>query len=154
MAVLSGICLENITSKFPNFPLHGAVMQDIQNAYESSGGDVSQLPLLPEFIGGEVDFMLGAKYLRYHPEKVFSLPSGLTIYESPFLNVDGSRGVIGGPHAIFTEIERSTNLNRSSPCQVSFLCQQYELYRKGYQVNPDNHLLSIKHEYITLPSEA
>ena len=146
MAVLSGICLEKITSTSPNYPLQGAVMQDIQNAYESSGGDVSQLPSLPEFIGGEVDFMLGAKDLRYHPQTVFSLPSGLTIYESPFLNVDGCRGVIGGPHAVFSEIERTTNLNRSSGCQVSFLCQQYELYRKGYQVNPDNHLLSIKHD--------
>ena len=37
--------------------------------------------------------MIGAKYLRYHPEKVFELPSGLTINRSKFSNLDGSDGV-------------------------------------------------------------
>ena len=33
------------------------------------------------------------------------LPSGLTVYKSVFSNPDGSRGVIGGPHPVFTAIE-------------------------------------------------
>ena len=76
---------------------------DIENAYKLAGGDVSKLPSVPKVIGGDVDIMIGVKYQRYHPEKIFSLPSGLTIYRSPFLNINGSRGVIGRPHAIFNK---------------------------------------------------
>ena len=49
--------------------------------------------------------MIGIKYLRYYPEKIFQLPSGLSIYKSWFKNPDGSRGVISGPHEVFTRIE-------------------------------------------------
>ena len=51
------------------------------------------------------DFMLGIKYLKYFPREVFNLPSGLTIYESMFVNPDGSRGIVGGSHQVFTAIE-------------------------------------------------
>ena len=104
-AVLSGVCLDRITSTFPFYPLKGDVEKDIHRAFQSSGGDVKDLPSLPNFVGGDIDFMIGAKYLRYHPERVFTLPSGLTIYKSPFKNYNGSRGVVGGPHQVFTEIE-------------------------------------------------
>ena len=49
--------------------------------------------------------MIGVKHLRYYPEKVFQLPSGLAIYKSWFKNTDGTRGVIGGPHRVFTDTE-------------------------------------------------
>ena len=83
--------------------------------------------------------MIGMKYFRYHPEKIFSLPSGLTIFRSWFRNPDGSRGVIGGPHKLFTEIEAHY------PAK-SFLTSQYELFKNGYQVNPDISLLHFKVE--------
>ena len=50
------------------------------------------------------------KYLHYHPQKIFQMPSGLTIYESVFKNPDGSRGVVGGSHKVFLEIERYFHL--------------------------------------------
>ena len=78
--------------------------------------------------------MIGIKYLRYYPERIFQLPSGLIIYKSCFLNPDGSKGVVGGPHRIFSEIESS-----KGDAKV-FLTNQYRMYRAGYQVNPD-----IKH---------
>ena len=37
---------------------------------------------------------------------IFELPTGLTIYESKFKNIDGTRGIVGGPHHVFTEIEK------------------------------------------------
>ena len=142
-AVLSGVCLDKITSTFPQYPLHGQVIDDIHKAYKLSGGDTKNLPAVPRYVGGDVDFMIGVKYLRYHPEKVFSLPSGLTIYESPFVNVDGSRGVVGGPHAVFTAISKQFN---NKMCQLTYFTEQCQLYKLGYQVNPDNHLLSCKHD--------
>ena len=105
-AVLTGVCLDQITSTFPTYPLKGSIQDDIHEEYTKFGGMASDLPGLPEFVGGNVDFMIGSKYLRYHPEPIFTLPSGLTIYRSPFANVDGSRGVIGGPHPVITQIDK------------------------------------------------
>ena len=90
-----GICLDNITSKFPLYPLQGKVLNDITKAYKDAGGDARTLPKIPKSVGGEIDFIIGIKYLRYYPKMIFQLPSGLTIYESVFENADGGRGVIG-----------------------------------------------------------
>ena len=103
---MTGVCLDQITLEFPNYPLKGKVENDIQKAFAKAGRNVSNLPTLPKSVGGHVDFMVGIKYLRYHPEVVFQMPSGLTIYRSMFKNADGGRGVIGGPHEIFSEIEK------------------------------------------------
>ena len=101
-----GICLDAITSKFPLYPLKGEVERDIHEAYSISGGDVTKLPSLPKFVGGNIDFMIGAKYMRYHPTPVFTMSSGLTIYLSPFKGFDGTKGVIRGPHKVFSAIRR------------------------------------------------
>ena len=50
--------------------------------------------------------MIGIRHLRYYPEKIFKLPTGLTIYESKFKNMDGTRGIVRGPHHVFTEIQK------------------------------------------------
>ena len=34
------------------------------------------------------------------------MPSGLTIYESFFQGPDGTRSILGGPHEVFTNVER------------------------------------------------
>ena len=69
-AVLSVVCLDKITSTFPNYPLKGDVEKDIHNAFQLSGKDIKDLPALPNYVSGDVDFMIGAKYLCYHPEKI------------------------------------------------------------------------------------
>ena len=92
-ATMSGVCLDNITSKFPLYPLQGKVLNDITNAYKDAGGDPTTLPKIRKSVGGEIDFMIGIKYLMYYPKMIFQLPSGLTIYESVFENANGVRGV-------------------------------------------------------------
>ena len=138
-AALSGVCLDEITMKFPAHPLRGQVENDIRKAYKISGGDPRELPKLPKSVGGHTDFMIGIKYLRYYPERVFQLPSGLSIYRSWFKNADGTRGVIGGPHRVFTEIESTYHTN-----SANFVSNQYQLFKSGYQVNPDASLLHVK----------
>ena len=96
-ALLSGVCLAKITDDFSQYPLRGRV----ENAYLESGGNIEDLPKLPEMIGGKVDFIIGIKYLRYHSQKIFQMLSGLTIYKSVLKNPDGSRGVVGGPDNFF-----------------------------------------------------
>ena len=138
-ATLSGVCLDEITMKFPTYPMRGRVEDDIKKAYKISGGNLKELPKLPKSVGGHTDFMIGIKYLRYYPEKVFQLPSGLSIYRSWFKNADGTRGVIGGPHKVFTEIESTYHMD-----SASFVSNQYHLFKSGYQVNPDASMLHVK----------
>ena len=80
---------------------------------------------------------------------IFQIPSGLSIYQSWFLNPDGSRGVIGGPHKVFIEIE-AKHYNTKS-----FISNQYALFRCGYQVDLDISLLQIQESknYLILDEE-
>ena len=103
-AVMIGACLEKLTCEFPTCRLDGEVEKDIHNAFRLSGGDAKDLPSLRSSVGGSADIMIGSKYLRYYPKQKFSLESGLTIYESPFLSTDGSQGVVCGPHPSFIYI--------------------------------------------------
>ena len=70
-AVFSCVCLDQITVQFPKYPLQGGVKIDIRNGYMKIGGDVKNLPKLPRYLGRNTDFMIGIKYLRYYPEKIF-----------------------------------------------------------------------------------
>ena len=142
-AVLAGVCLDKITNQFPSYPVKGQIENDIKAAYTQSGGVLKDLPRLPDCIGGNVDFMIGAKYTRYHPQAIFSLPSGLTIYKSPFLSTDGIQGVIGGPHVVITAIDKAHSNDKM--CQHAYLSDQFKLYQTGYQVDPDVHLLGMKY---------
>ena len=76
--------------------------------------------------------MLGIKYLRYYPEKVFHLPSGLTINRSWFKNADGITGAAGGPHKVSTEIQCKYHMNT-----ITFSSDPHKLLKVSYQVNPD-----------------
>ena len=141
-ANISGICLDKITQEFPKYELQ-EVGKDIQKEYETGRfNSKNKLPKLPRSVGGYTDFMIGIKYLKYYPKEIFHLPSGLTIYESVFSNADGSRGVIGGPHRIFAEIEkqfRGPHLN-----MTAYLNNVVASYKNGYRLSLDVPLLAMK----------
>ena len=102
-AILTGICLPKVTGDFPRYNL-GDVEKDIRNMCNEIGGPtlVSRLPKLPSLIkGGDVDLLVGSKYLRYFPTCIHKFDSGLGIYESVFKSNDGTRGVLNGPHEYF-----------------------------------------------------
>ena len=139
IASLSGICMEQITQTFPRYPLQ-EVSSDIRQHHQSIGCR-SILPTTSTHVGGDVHFMIGVKYLRYHPRMIHQLPSGLAIYESIFNNSDCGRGVIGGPHPVFTKIHEKFFNSRSA--STEFVSNQYKLYKMGIQVNPDASLLAF-----------
>ena len=95
---MSGVCLDQITVKFPQYPLKGIVEEDIAAGYKRQGNNPRDLPNYHKTVWGDTDFMLGIKYMRYCPEKVFQLPSW-------FNNADGTRGVVCGSYKVLTEIE-------------------------------------------------
>ena len=141
-AVMSGIVLDNVTNAFPKYPLSGEVESDIHKAYSARGNDPSMLPKLPDCVGGETDLMIGIKYLKYFPESIFQLPNGLTIYKSIFRNSNGSRGVVGGPHRVFKEVEMQMFEGHTS--MEHFCREQVRLVKMGYKVSLDIPLLSVK----------
>ena len=147
VASMRGICLDNITHEMPAFPLN-EVNNDIEHEYVKQGGKKKDLPRLPKSIGGwTVHIMIGSQYLAYSPDQFFKLPSGLTIYKSMFKNADGGgRGVVAGPHPIFTAITKQY----ANSAQV-FFSEQYQLYRAGYQTNPDKNFLSALVETESVP---
>ena len=133
---MTGVCLDTLTSTFPLYPLQGKVENDIIQSWKESGGNIKQLPRLPPYVGGQIDVMIGIKYLRYFPIFVHQLPSGLTIYRSHFKIVDGSYEVIGGPHKVFTEIE---NLHNASTSR--FISSQLQAAKHGFYIDPGIRLL-------------
>ena len=47
-------------------------------------GDVKKLPKLSKTVGGNTDIKIRTKYLKYFPNKVVTLKTVLTLYESAF----------------------------------------------------------------------
>ena len=85
--------------------------------------------------------MIGIQYLKYYPEKVYTLPNGLSIYKSQFLNSDGSRGLVGGSHRIFTKIHKCFGGHLS---MNAYLTDVVNAYQNGYTLSLDVSLLDIK----------
>ena len=138
-ATFSGICPDHITVMFPQHLLKGIVEENIGTGNKRHGNNPRDLMQLPQFVWGDTDIMLGIKYLRYYPEKLFQLPSGLTIYRLWFKNANGTRGDVGGPHKVFTEIESRYHMN-----VTTFLSDQHKLFKAVYQVKRDASLLHVK----------
>ena len=88
--------------------------------------------------------MIGIQYLKYHPTKLFSLPNGLTIFQSPFSGPDGSRAIVGGPHNIFSEVHK--NLGNNHVNTGVYFTKLAQIYRNGYLVSFDTSLLYVKEE--------
>ena len=129
-AGMSRVCLEQITSKFPIFPLHGKVLWDIREGYWKSGDNVNDLPKILKLIGGYVDFIIDIKYLRYFPEQIFQLLSGLTIYKFAFKNTDSGE-VIGGPNFTnfhFYQYRKPSRFNWV--CSISTLLRTIQTLQK------------------------
>jgi len=136
--------MDQITSTFPLYPLQGKVENDTQASYtRQTNGNPMKLPRLPSHVGGDVDFMVGIKYMRYIPEQIFQLPFGLTIYQFRFFNADGySDGVIGGPHEIFHQIDEHRHFNQL----LTHFVKTHQVQDQSSKKHNTEKTLSIKKE--------
>ena len=115
-AVLTGICVDEVTETFPEYPL-GLVEDDFRSEFGNSPDNHISCPLLPKLpskIGGKVDIMIGSQYLKHFPREVGRLESGLTLYRSLFHGADGTDGIISGPHPSFTSVNRASHFSLGS----------------------------------------
>ena len=99
------------------------------------------LPRLPSHVREDTDLMIGVPYLKYYPQKIFELPNGLSIYKSQFVNSDGFRGVVAGPHRIFSEIHMSLGNNHIRTS--AYFQEMTKFYKLGYQLSLDACLLGF-----------
>ena len=150
-AVMSGLVIDKITEEFPTYPLD-QVEKDIHNEYRLAGGNVADLPRLPESIGHHVDIMIGAAtYNRYFPTEVFRCESGLSINKSLFCNLDGSRGVVVGPHKSFTAVDRSF-FSTQKRTQAFVLTKEAQMFKILYQ-NEKDYFQDMKLEQVVCEKE-
>ena len=97
-ATITGLRLANITNRFPLWELQSA-WDELNSAYKVENPSGEDLPRTEKSIGGrQVDLMIGIRYLKYYPQPLFTLPSGLTVYRALFQGVGGLQGVLGGVH--------------------------------------------------------
>ena len=130
-----GICLDVITGTMPPYPVK-EVRKFIVRDYVAQGGKEKELPNVPMFVGGDTDFLIGLKYNYYQPRLVHIMPSGLAIYLSPFVGLDGTRGCIGGNHKLFRQCEQQFMEARDNTVAQFrvFLSQRLQLYNEGFRV--------------------
>ena len=138
---LVGICLDKITCKFPSYPLSEAG-KEVSKDFASEGGDLKLLPKLPKTVGGYTDLMLGIQYFKYFPTEIHRMKNGLSISESQFISVDGSRGILGGPHKSFTEAHKYSNSNHANV--TGYFTTIAQNYRENYRKSIDLGLLDVK----------
>ena len=105
--VLQGLHMPTVTTYMPEFQLVDAY-KELQAAYlEAMGVDVAVT--VPNSVGGKgVDVMIGIQYLYFFPHLLFTLPSGLSIYETKIKTLSGHRGVLGGPHSSWSHASTNT----------------------------------------------
>ena len=90
----------------------------------------------PKKAGGDTAIMLGMQYKKYFPKDLVELPNGLTFCESKFVGVDGTRGVICGPHWSFTAMQKRGG--------VQYVVNAYNTFFKGTNLVESTSLLSFK----------
>ena len=96
---IQGLTVQKVTCDFPITSLDAAV-QDIKD--DDNSNETLQKCRVPPLAGGAVDVLLGIKYISIFPEKVHSLPCGLTIFKSKLASHEGRYDCcIGGPHSSF-----------------------------------------------------
>lgn len=98
--------IKKITERFPHYDL-----SDVNKLVRKSESYAPGTNL-PKFIGGSrVKLLLGIKDVQLDPEKLFTLPCGLGIYQSQLMDKFKSRICFGGPHSLFSEVNERAGGN-------------------------------------------
>ena len=97
--VMRALTVKKVTSDMPKFRLRN-LLDNLKSEPAAEENDSLQNIQIPQILGGEIDLCLGIQFASIHPEPIFSMPNGLTVYKSHFARVnDGEIASIGGPLA-------------------------------------------------------
>ena len=102
--------IEQITTKFPHYNLEtlNKEVLETNKALKIWSGKKT----LPKYIGGQpARLLIGIKSTGLEPTLLFQLPCGLGVYESPLQDKFGSRICYGGPHEVFSQVNKKVGNN-------------------------------------------
>ena len=100
-----GLTMKSVVGQMPRYDLT-RTLNTVKSEYKNN----TQLQnlVIPPVLGGEVDMILGSKYLKIYPEPVQVTPSGLTVSMSRLRTPDGVKAaVISGPVKFINQIFQS-----------------------------------------------
>ena len=93
--------ISNVTAQFNRYDL-GEINQEVKQENKLPPNTV-----YPDYVGGmDAGLLIGINTCGLEPLLQFRLPSGLGVYTSPIKDRFGSRICYGGPHSVFTEVNR------------------------------------------------
>ena len=97
-----GLTMKNVVGQMQRYNLE-RVLSSVKAEYKQNKR--LQGLKIPPVLGGEVDMILGSKYLRIYPEPVQTTPSGLTVSVSKLRSPNGMKSaVISGPVKLLNQI--------------------------------------------------
>ena len=117
--------ISSVTGTIPNYDLK-EVNEEVVNHT-----DIGEEAILPSYVGGgKIKLLIGLKNAQIEPVCLFTLPSGLGVYRSPFTDIFGSNICFGGPHSSFSQINKqlSSKINHFN----AFLLQTFNQYRSSF----------------------
>ena len=150
-AILTGLCLPKLTATFPEYDLTVAGRDLVSRCTSEKGhGFANRLPKLPGKVGGDPDIIVGVKFAKYLPKSRYECGDGFGIAESVFLSECGSRGVLYGPHAEFSKIERL--FHGMHVRQMAYFMESLSHVRKMSMLSMSRPLLEGMKELPTMAS--
>lgn len=93
--------IDQITSEFPRYDL-APLVAEVQ-----ASGQLNANTPFPRFVGGRAtDILIGLKNSELQPRLLFTLPSGLGVYQCYLRDCWGSTLAFGGPHSLISAANR------------------------------------------------
>ena len=124
VATFTGLRMEHVSCVFPKWPLTQVYNEISQAFHQLSPG--APIPTIAHEIGNQaVDVMIGIRYNKYHPQLVYTLPSGLEIRKSPLKGFDGHQAVLAGPHPLWESVRVASNFMGPG----AYLTSEFRAYR-------------------------
>ena len=100
-----GLTMKSVVGQMPRYSLD-RVLKEVKSQYKENQ-ELQKLKI-PPVLGGEIDMILGSKYLKIYPDTVQVTPSGLTVSVSKLRSPGGMKSaVISGPVKILNQIFES-----------------------------------------------
>ena len=97
-----GLTMKSVVGQMPRYSL-GRVLNEVKSQYKQNS-ELQKLKI-PPILGGEIDMILGSKYLKIYPDPVQVTPSGLTVSVSKLRSPGGLKSaVISGPVRLLNQI--------------------------------------------------